>query len=275
MTAALLLKPKASGGGGGGGGGDTIAVTSPMADARLLVGETFAIMISVTPGVSGFFDVLLSLDGGATFPISLFSDTAALDLDWLITSAHITATAVLRVIDSADALIFGDSAEFVVATTSAGGGGGLTADQQAQLNRIEAATAQIRGNALSWAGNVGPGGELQLTLGDDHETVIANSVPIAVKDPGGLLYARLTAGGVTLQWAAGQNKTAALITGTVTAVAFDSGTSVTTVTVEVPNCAALGDTMAPYTWQLQRTLGGRRKRELTGTLKLRQDMIGG
>lgn len=147
-------------------------------------------------------------------------------------------------------------------------------DLQDQLARIEAAAGQIRGTPLSWAGNVGPGGELQLTLGDDHETVIANSVPIAVKDPGGLLYARLTAGGVTLQWAAGQNKTAALITGTVTAVAFDGGTSVTTVTVEVPNCAALGDTMAPYTWQLQRTLGGRRKRELTGTLKLRQDMIG-
>jgi hypothetical protein len=152
---------------------------------------------------------------------------------------------------------------------------GLSAELQAQLDRIEAAAARIRGTAMNWTGNVGPGGVLELTLGDDHETVIENDLPISVRDPGGLLYAKLTAAGFTLQWSAGQDLTAGLITGTVSAVVHDAETEQTTITVQVPDCDANGNTLAPYTWQLQRTAtSGKRARLLEGTLRLRQDMIG-
>lgn len=129
MTLLLLLHTTS-----GGGGGDTIVVDEPLADARLLVGETIPIHVSVTPGVSGLFDVLLSLDGGSTFPITLQSGEAEIDLGWTILSSHITATAVLRVVDSADSLIFGDSDEFVIATTTPSGD---IADVQATVDAIQ------------------------------------------------------------------------------------------------------------------------------------------
>jgi len=94
-----------------------------------------------------------------------------------------------------------------------------------------------------------------------------------VTDAGGVLHARLTAAGTTLQWAAGQGITPALITGTVSGSAHADG--ITTITVQVPNCTALGDTVAPYRWQLQRTVSGKRVRELRGVLTLEQDMLGG
>lgn len=167
---------------------------------------------------------------------------------------------------TADALALGPS--------GGGGAGGLTEDQQAQLSRIEGATARLRGSPVQVTANVGDGGRLRLTLGDDHETIVANALPIVVSDPGGLLHARLTATGTTLQWKAGQNTEAALLAGSVASVAYDNDSQETTITVEVPNCAAAGNTLAPYTWQLQRTIGGRRIRELRGTLTLEQDMIG-
>jgi len=164
----------------------------------------------------------------------------------------------------------------VAGTGGGGGGGGGTGDaSQATLlevqDTVEGIAAGVAGRALDWAGNVGPGGVLELTLGDDHETVNANSLPIRVNDVGQVLYDLLTADGVTLQWSAGQNLTGGLITGTVAGVTHTSG--VTTITVEVPNCAATGNVLAPYVWQLQRTVGGRRARELQGTLRLRPDMF--
>lgn len=156
-----------------------------------------------------------------------------------------------------------------------GSAGGLTSEQQAQLDRIESAASRIQGKSLQWVGNVGDGGVLQLTLGDDHESVIGNALSISVTDPGGVKYARWTESGATLQWGAGQNTGGAtLITGTVAGVSHNSTTEITTVTVEVPNCAANGNALAPYTWQLQRTKSGKRSRELQGTLNLRPDMIG-
>jgi hypothetical protein len=128
MTLLLLLQTTS------GGGVDTIVVDEPLAGERLLVGETVPIHVSVAPGVSGLFDVLLSLDGGSTFPITLQSGEAEIDLGWTILAAHITATAVIRVRDSADAMTFGDSDEFIIATTTAVSGD--IADVQTTVDEI-------------------------------------------------------------------------------------------------------------------------------------------
>lgn len=155
-----------------------------------------------------------------------------------------------------------------------GSSGGLTTEQDQTLTGIGRAVDGLRGPAMNWNGNVGPGGVLQLTLGDDHETVIANDLPIRVKDPGGLLYAKLTAAGVSLQWGAGQATTGGMITGTVGTPTHDEETEITTVIVQVPNCAATGNVLAPYKWQLQRTISSKRSRMLQGSLNLNPDMIG-
>lgn len=192
MTLLLLVRSPAA---GGGGGGDTISINFPAADQRLLVGETVAIEISATPGVSGSFDVLLSLDDGDTFLITLHSDAAAIDLDWLITADHISATAVLRVLDAANNLIFGDSDPFVIATTSTAGGGGsgLTAEQQAQLDRIEAATGQITGARLQVVGPVTAAGVITIYHESNYTVALGTELTRTVSDAGLALYNDLTA----------------------------------------------------------------------------------
>lgn len=158
---------------------------------------------------------------------------------------------------------------------AAGGGGGAGDASQTTLlavqTTVETLASGIAGRAVDWAGNVGPGGVLELTLGDDHETVNGNNLPIRVHDVGGTLHARLVAVGVTLQWSAGQNLTGGMIAGTVAGVTHAAG--VTTIVIHVPDCAATGNVLAPYVWQLQRTVGLRRARELQGTLRLRPDMF--
>lgn len=153
-----------------------------------------------------------------------------------------------------------------------GGGGGLTEEQTALLVSIARWAARNNGGPMHYTGNVGDGGVLELTINDDHETAIENDLPIVVKDPDGLLHAKLTASGATLSWSAGQDNVGGLITGTVTAPTHDEDTALTTIVVQVPNCTASGNITAPYQWQLKRTLGGKIKTELRGTLRINPDM---
>jgi hypothetical protein len=142
------------------------------------------------------------------------------------------------------------------------------------LEAIQAATDTIGTRPMEFVGNVADGGQLLLTVGDDHETVIGNDLPIRVADPGQTLFTKLTAGGASLQWSAGQGVTPNMITGTVTTPTHSNG--ITTIIVQVPNTPspASGNIFAPFKWQLQRTISGRRQRMLKGTLKLDPDMIG-
>jgi len=143
------------------------------------------------------------------------------------------------------------------------------------LEAIQAATDSIGTRPIEFLGNVADGGQLLLTVGDDHESVIGHDLPIKQKDPAQTLFSQLTAAGVTLQWAAGQGTTPNLITGTVTTPTHSNG--VTTIIVQVPNTPsppAPANIFAPFAWQLQRTIGGRRQRMLKGSLKLDPDMIG-
>lgn len=249
MTLLLLLKSPA--GGGGGGGGDLIEVTAPVADARLLVGETVTIEINVTPGVVSPFDVLLSLDGGATFPITLLSDAAAIDLEWTITSAHITPTAVLRVQEAADAMVFGDSDEFVIATTSTACGGGLNGDQQAQLDYIETQVALLSaGRSPQVISPVADGGTITAFIESDYRVRSGTQLRIPVSDAGSVLHTKLTAIGVeNLAFGAARaNKPAGEILGSVASLSYAS--SVTTISIEITACGA-GLRPDEFIWQIQ------------------------
>jgi hypothetical protein len=163
-------------------------------------------------------------------------------------------------------------ADILAASGGGGGGGGLTAEQNALLVSIAQWASRNNGGPMHYVGNVGDGGVLELTIGDDHETVVENDLPIVVKDPGGLFRAKLVAIGSTLSWSAGQDGVGGLITGTVSTPTYDSGTELTTIVVQVPNCAAAGNITTPYKWQLKRTSGGKIKTELQGTLRLNEDM---
>jgi hypothetical protein len=143
--------------------------------------------------------------------------------------------------------------------------------QKAQLDRIEDGTGCISGTPLQWTGNVSDGGDVHLTIGDDHVSVIGNQIEIPLVDVGGVKYAKMTAVGVTIQWGAGQDITGGKIIGEFVSASYEDG--VTTAVIEVPDCEPTGNIRLPYIWQLQRTLGGKRETLYQGDLDVRFDMI--
>lgn len=99
---------------------DSIDVTSPALDDTRTV-DTAANITGTQSGTSGNVDILLSLDGGFSFPITLASNTT-LPYSWTPTYGHISSTCVLRVSDTADTNVFGDSLQFQVQDAASSGG---------------------------------------------------------------------------------------------------------------------------------------------------------
>ena len=181
----LLLFPSA------GSGSSSITVDEIPAVRAVFVGDTVTIDATES-GTSGDVDILLSKDNGATFPTTIAS-SVTLPYDWTPTSGQLADQAILRVRDSADALIVDDSLAFVIATTTAGSGGSVDVDEiaqavweysqrglteaveldsaaQGQLNRIEATTS----GTLSGAGTgtevfVGPNATVTVTVEADGD----------------------------------------------------------------------------------------------------------
>ena len=95
-------------------------ITSPTSATIALVGTELAIEwtdVGTIPDV----DVLLSLDGGSTYSVTLVSDLANVGhYDWTPLQAHVTATAKIKVRSATDALVFAVSGAFVIATTTPG-----------------------------------------------------------------------------------------------------------------------------------------------------------
>lgn len=107
MSLLLLL--------GASSGTAEIAITSPVAAARVLVGESVTVDATET-ATSGNVDILLSIDNGVSF--TTIAAGVVLPYTWVPTASQIAAQAVLRVRDSADALTVDDQS-IVVASTSA------------------------------------------------------------------------------------------------------------------------------------------------------------
>ena len=100
----------------------TPTITSVSTDAIVLVGTAATITWS-SAGIIGNVDILLSTDGGSTFPITIVSGTANDgSYSWTPEAAQITATGVLRVRSSSNNSYQG-TRSVIVATTSGGVGG--------------------------------------------------------------------------------------------------------------------------------------------------------
>lgn len=92
------------------------AISTPIA----LVGTASTITWS-SAGAGPTVDILLSVDGGASFPITLVAATANDgSFSWTPDSSHVTPTAMIKVRDTANNSYFDDSAAFQVATTDTG-----------------------------------------------------------------------------------------------------------------------------------------------------------
>lgn len=92
-----------------------------------LVGTASAIGWTST-GIGSTVDIKLSLNNGATFPITIAAATANDGAySWTPEAAHVTATGVIRVVDSANAAYYDDQTVIVASTAPATGGGTDTA----------------------------------------------------------------------------------------------------------------------------------------------------
>jgi lysophospholipase L1-like esterase len=104
--------------------GSTVSpsISSVSTDAVVLVGTASTITWS-SAGIIGTVDILLSLDGGSTFPITIVSGTANDGShSWTPVIGQITATGVIRVRSTSSPSYHG-SRSVLVATTSGGIGG--------------------------------------------------------------------------------------------------------------------------------------------------------
>lgn len=96
-------------------------ISSVAVDAVVLVGTADTITWS-SAGIIGNVDILLSRDGGSTFPITLVSGTANDgSYSWTPVIGQITATGVVRVRSTSQTAIYDDQT-VIVATTSGGVG---------------------------------------------------------------------------------------------------------------------------------------------------------
>lgn len=153
------------------------------------------------------------------------------------------------------------------AVTGGGSGGGLTPEQNAALERIDAKAALITGAKLSIAGAVTPGGDITLVIGDDHVEDADSELLRTIADTGGALFARLDAA-ESITFGAGRNGVADQITGTVTA---SYASNVTTLTIEIDAASIDADAIASedYSYQIQRvTADGDHVVEVSGNLTL-------
>jgi hypothetical protein len=150
---------------------------------------------------------------------------------------------------------------------AAGASGGLTTEQAAALERIDAKAALITGSKLSVAGAVTPGGDITLVIGDDRVSAADSELLRSITDTGGALHTRLAAAS-EITFGAGRNGVADLITGTVTS---SYASNVTTLTIEIDQAGVSTDAIASedYTYQIQRvTADGDHVIEVSGNLTL-------
>lgn len=131
-------------------GTDTFVVTTPAgaldigATTTFLVGNSYPIRWG-TSRYGANVDLLLSLDGGSTFPITIASNMANDgDYSYSPVNAELSATAVFKLQDHNSPAINEVSAAVIVATVTAGGGGsGSTNSDLWQLLQTVALNAGI------------------------------------------------------------------------------------------------------------------------------------
>jgi lysophospholipase L1-like esterase len=106
-------------------GAESIGVGNPAPDDDIfLVGRTYEINWT-SVGVGATVNIRLSIDGGSTFPITLesaYTDTET--YDWTPTNDHVGTETVIRVEDSSDDTIYGQTDGMIAATTTPSSGDG-------------------------------------------------------------------------------------------------------------------------------------------------------
>lgn len=153
------------------------------------------------------------------------------------------------------------------ATPANSSSGGLTTEQAAALDRIDAKTGLITGGKLSVAGAVTPGGDITLVIGDDRVTAADSELLRTISDTGGALHTRLAAAS-QIKFGAGRNGVADMITGTVVS---SHASNITTLTIQIDQVGLSSDASASedYTYQIQRvTADGDCVVEVSGNLTL-------
>lgn len=96
-----------------------ISVTAPTLDQQVSSG-TIASITATTSGTSGTYHVYLSFDGGFSFPLQI-GTSVSLPFLWSVADSHIQSNAMIRIVDSSDSNIIGDSLLFDVIESSGSG----------------------------------------------------------------------------------------------------------------------------------------------------------
>jgi hypothetical protein len=113
----------------------TIAVSSPDAADRRIVGLQESVEWT-SNNVAGTVDVLLSVDNGDNFTVLASAQSNTGLYLWTPTADHLGSQVVIRVRQTSDNAVYGDSQAFRLATTTPGSGGGSNTAERQFLRQI-------------------------------------------------------------------------------------------------------------------------------------------
>ncbi len=148
----------------------------------------------------------------------------------------------------------------------------FTGSALSKLNQVQASVAMQEG-ATAFS-PVRPGGKIVLKGGDDYADDIETTITLPVTDSSEAVYDRLTdASTASIKFAAGRNRVANVITGTVTKANITKSSGVTYVPIQIAR-SQLGATKIynDYRYDLQvTTSGGKIVTPVTGELEVERD----
>lgn len=96
--------------------GFSITALLPLSGARRIVGIEEPITWSAFGAAA--VNVMLSFDGGATYPTTIAASCTASSFSWTPTQQQVSALARIKIVNAADASMFGETSVFMVATTT-------------------------------------------------------------------------------------------------------------------------------------------------------------
>lgn len=116
--------------------GGAVIETVAVADAIALVGAATTVTWN-SLNSAGNVNILLSLNNGSTYPITVTSnETDDESYSYTPVAGHLTATAIVKVVSVDDDAVFAESAAFKIASTAPVSGGGTNTDLWYRLMEI-------------------------------------------------------------------------------------------------------------------------------------------
>jgi hypothetical protein len=244
--------------GGGGGGSDAAVMLSTT--IATVTSQTVLILTDGTAEDDAYKDMLVVVTDGST----------STQKSRAIVSNYVGASKTLTLSSAPSFTVEAGDAIVILAVSNRTTE--FTGSALAKLNAVQGSV--VMQEAATGYSTVRPGGKIALKGGDDYADDIMTTVPLPVTDASEAVYDRLTdASTASIKFAAGRNRVADVIVGTVNKANVTKAAGVTYVPIEIARSQLGASKIAnDYRYDLQvTTSGGKITTPVTGDLEVERD----